>query len=234
MRVLRTLLFCGMCCLSAQAGNITYSTPTGSSVNGGPVDAKAVFSISNGMIDVKLVDLLMNPKDAGQLLSDLSFTVGGGGSLSGASLGSSMGQEISVGSTGIPTLGSTVATGWGFKTSGTTIATLDVLGTSTAPEHLIIGPAGPGNTYSNANRSIAGNKPHNPFLNGVATFVITGSGITAGTTITSATFSFGTTPGMNVSGTPSTVPEPSAELLLGLGTLGLMGLATASRKLIST
>jgi hypothetical protein len=32
----------------------------------------------------------------------------------------------------------------------------------------------------------------------------------------------------------ATVPEPGAELLLGLGTLGLMGLATASRKLIST
>lgn len=30
-----------------------------------------------------------------------------------------------------------------------------------------------------------------------------------------------------------TVPEPTAELLLGLGTLGLMGLATASRKMIS-
>jgi hypothetical protein len=223
-----------MCCLSAQAGNITYSTPTGSSVNGGPVDAKAVFSIRDGMIDVTLVNLLANPKDAGQLLSDLSFTLGGGGSLSGATLSNSSGQEITVGSTGSFTLGSTVPTGWGFSKSGTTTATLDVLGTSEAPKHLIIGPPGSGNTYSNANGSIAGNKPHNPFLNGSATFVIAGSGITASTTITSATFSFGTTPGMNVSGTPTTVPEPSSSLLLGLGTLGLMGLATASRKLISS
>ena len=37
---------------------------------------------------------------------------------------------------------------------------------------------------------------------------------------------------VNISQT--TVPEPSTELLLGLGTLGLIGLATASRKLIST
>ena len=229
MRVLRTLLFCGMCCVWAQAGSVTFSTPSGSSINGLPVDAKAVFSISKGVIDITLINLQANPTSVAQLLSDLSFTLGGGGSLSGASLGSSMGQEITVGSNGSFTLGSTVSTGWGFNA---TTATLDVLGTSTAPMHLIIGPPGPGSMYSNANGSIAGNKPHNPFLNGGAMFMIIGSGITAGTTITSATFSFGTTSGMNVTGTPS-VPEPSTQLLLGLGTLGLMALATATRKLIS-
>ena len=229
MRALVTLLFCGICCLSAQAGSFTYKTPAGSSIGGHPVDATAGFSISNGMIDVTLTDLQANPTSVGQLLSDLSFTLGGGGSLTGASLSNSSGQEITVNSGGSFTLGSTVGTGWGFTPSGTT-ATLDVLGTSTAPTHLIIGPPGPGSMYSNANGSIAGNKPHNPFLNGSATFVITGPGITSSTTITSATFSFGTTSGMTVEGTP--VPEPSAQLLLGLGTLGLMGLATASRKLI--
>src|SRR5215469_12730945 len=94
MRILRTLLFCGMCCVCAQAGNVTYITPSGSSVAGGPVDATAVFSISNGMIDVTLSNLLVNPKDVGQLLSDLSFTLGNGGSLSGASLSSSLGTEV--------------------------------------------------------------------------------------------------------------------------------------------
>jgi len=227
MRVLRTLLFCGMCCVCAQAGTFSFSTPSGSSINGLPVDAKAVFSVSNGVIDVTLINLQANPTSVAQLLSDLSFTLGGGGSLSGASLGSSMGQEITVNSGGSFSLGSTVGTGWGFNA---TTATLDVLGTSTAPMHLIIGPPG-ASGYSNANGSIAGNKPHNPFLNGGAMFVITGSGITAGTTITSAIFSFGTTSGMTVKGTP--VPEPSAQLLLGLGTLGLMALAAVSRKLIS-
>jgi len=235
MRVLRVLLFCGMCSLFAQAGNVTYITPSGSSVSGGPVDATAVFSISNGMIDVTLSNLQVNPTDAGQLLSDLSFTLGNGGSLSGASLSSSTGQEITVNKGGSFSLGSTVGTGWGFKTSGTTTATLDVLGTPTGPMHLIIGPPGPGGTYSSANGSIAGNKPHNPFLKGSATFVITGSGITSSTTITSATFSFGTTEGAaTVGGVPRSVPEPSAQFLLGLGIVGLMGLATASRKLIAT
>ena len=233
MRVLRTLLFCGMCCVCAQAGNVTYITPSGSSVAGGPVDATAVFSISNGMIDVTLSNLLVNPTDVGQLLSDLSFTLGNGGSLSGASLSSSLGTEVTVNADGSFTAGPSVSSGWGFKTGGATTATLDVLGTSTAPSHLIIGP--PGTTgYSNANGSIAGNKPHNPFLNGSATFVITGPDITSSTTITSVTFSFGTTEGAaTVGGVPRAVPEPSAALFLGLGILGLMVLATTSRKLIS-
>ena len=233
MRVLRTLLFCGMCCVWAQAGSVTYSTPAGSSVSGLPVDAEAVFSVSNGMIDVTLTNLQGNPTSVAQLLSNVSFTVGGGGSVSGASLSTSSGQEIAVDSTGSFTLGSSVSTGWGL-TSGTNTAGLDVLGTSTAPTHLIIGPPGPGGTYSNANGSIAGNKPHNPFLNTSATFAITGPGITSSTTINLVTFSFGTTPGVTVNGVRGTpVPEPSAQQLLGLGTLGLMALATVSRKLIS-
>jgi len=217
----------------AQAGNVTYSTPSGSTVSGGPVDATAVFLIMNGMIDVTLKNLQGNPTSVGQLLSDLSFTLGNGGSLIGASLSSSLGQEITVNSNGSSTLGAAVPTGWAFTSSGTTTGTLNLLVTSTTPTHLIIGPPGLGSIYSNADGSIAGNKPHNPFLNGSATFAITGPGITSSTTITSATFSFGTTPGVNVNGVPR-VPEPSAALLLGLGTLGLMGLATASRKLIST
>ena len=232
MRVLRTLLFCAMCCVCAQAGDISYVTPVGSTVTGGPVDAVVGFSTSTGMsagtISISLVNLEGNPRDVGQLLSGLSFTLGNG-SLSGSSLTSSVGFEKTVNSDGSSTQGPTVSTGWGFKTSGTTIATLEVLGTSTAPTHLII--AGPGSTgYSNANGSIAGNKAHNPFLFNSATFVITGPDISP-TTISSVFFSFGTTPGHTIRG--FSIPEPSAELMLGLGTLGLMGLATASRKLIS-
>ena len=62
------------------------------------------------------------------------------------------------------------------------------------PTDLIIGPPG-GATYSNANSSIAGNGPHNPFVNQTGTFVVTVAGVTAATNITSATFSFGTTQG---------------------------------------
>jgi hypothetical protein len=38
---------------------------------------------------------------------------------------------------------------------------------------------------------------------------------------------------LNGNATPGTVPEPSAKFLLGMAALGLMGLATLSRKMIS-
>ena len=80
--------------------------------------------------------------------------------------------------------------------------------------------------YSNANGSIAGNGPHNRFLNQSALFVISLAGITDSTLITSATFSFGTTDGaLLVPSVPSTVPIPGAlplfaSRLVGLGLLG--------------
>jgi hypothetical protein len=203
------------------AGSITYVTPSGSSTTGGPVDAKASFTTGQGSLTITLVNLLANPKDVAQALSDLSFTVGNG-TLSGASQSSSSGQEITIAKGGSFSLGSTGATGWAFSNSGGgTTGLLNVLGTPIGPAHLIIGPPGSGGTYSNANGSIVGNKPHNPFLNQVATFTLNASGITAATTITSATFSFGTTKGINVHGVA--VPEPSS-LVLSMTAIGLAGI----------
>src|SRR5262245_14284878 len=79
-----------------QAGSITYITPAGSTAGGQPVDAKAEFTTSGNTLTIVLTNLEANPKSVVQNLSDLSFTIGNGGSFTGSSLTSGTGQEVSV------------------------------------------------------------------------------------------------------------------------------------------
>jgi hypothetical protein len=229
----------GFAASAAKADIVTFVTPTGSTSTGGdPISASATFTTSGGTLTIVLKDLQGNPKDVAQLISDLSFTVGHGGSLTGSAQTGATSQEITVNGNGTFSTGATLTTvaavGWVYTTSSTVDGTLDVLqGPGHAgPAHLIIGPPG-GPTYSNANGSIAGNGPHNPFLNQSATFTITGLGINDGTTVTAATFSFGTTEGASlIPGVLSTTPAPTPPaFVLGLiGAAGLFAMQTWTRK----
>jgi hypothetical protein len=213
------LLICAFA-VTSHASSITFTTPTGATIGGQPVSASATFMTSANTLTVTLTDLLANPTDVGQLLSDLFFTLSNGSTA--GTLTSSSGQELTVAGNGTFTTGvGTVSTGWALSPSGGSLL-LNVLGTAIGPAHTIIGPPGPGGTYSNANGSIAGNGPHNPFLNQTATFVITDNTITAATTVTAATFSFGTAAGSNVPGVPTIAPEPTTLVSLG-GALLLLG-----------
>lgn len=205
----------------ALASTITF-IGSGTSSAGDAENSSAIFVTGAGTISVTLNDLLSNPTDVAQNLSDLLFTLSNGSTT--GTLTTSSGTELTVNSGGTYSVGSSVPTGWALSSSGGSLL-LEVLGTPEAPAHTIIGTSSngtySGGTYSNANGSIAGNGPHNPFLESGTTFTLSVPGVTAATTITAATFSFGTAAGNTLIGTASSVPEPITMLLVGAGLLAL-------------
>jgi len=216
-------------------GSSTWQTAPGAmSSADGPVSAQAVFSItSNDMLTITLTDTLVNPTSVGQLISDLFFTLS---NVTASGTMTSTGNERNVAADGSFTdVGSnSVWAGANAFTVAGGVYHLDGLGGGKGgftPAHLIIGePGGP--TYSNANSSIAGNDPHNPFISGDAVFTLNIPGINSDTSVTGVTFSFGTTPGDTAGGGghcttgcgEQTPDGGTTSLLLGFALTGL-GLA---------
>jgi hypothetical protein len=213
MKLKYSVLLTVLAASAAYANSFSFVTPTGSSTGGGPVNASAIVTTNaNGTVTIVLNDLQANPTDVAQLVSDFDFVLS-----NGATTGSGLvqgGSTIFVAGNGTTSAGP-AATGWQINNNVMGGIQIDALGGG-QPMDLIIGPPGPGGVYTAANPSIAGNGPHNPFINGQGTFTLTVAGVTAATSITSATFSFGTTAGVNIPGIPvvGSVPEPTSVLLL--------------------
>jgi hypothetical protein len=220
-----------LCGPAAFASSSTY-TAAGTSSGGETQNASATFVTGAGTVGITLKNLISNPTGVGQNISDLFFTLSNG--VTSGSLTSSSGTELTVNGNGTYSVGSTVSTGWILTFSGSSLL-LEGLGNGTqGPKHTIIGTSSngtySGGTYSNANGSIAGNVPHNPFLESGVTFSLAVSGVSAATTVTGATFSFGTTAGDTLAGTPSPVPESSTWTLLLVGVTATFGLVLLLRR----
>jgi MYXO-CTERM domain-containing protein len=121
--------------------------------------------------------------------------------------------------------GTVSPTHWALQTSGAQLLLNDLTGGQ--PKQTLIGLPNSSGVYSNANGSIAGNGPHNPFLFGPITFTLTVPGVTAASTITEVTFSFGTTVGQDVAGI---VPEPASATLIAVGLTAVAALAGLRRR----
>ena len=185
----------------AWASQTNCVVPAGATVPDGNVSAGASFTTGDGFVTVTLTDNLADPRSVGQLLSGLAFTVSGGETT--GTLGNNAADLRMVRRGGsFVDLGPS-STGWALAQNFNGGFELCVLCTDlggAGPSHLLIGPPGMSGTYEAANASIAGNGPHNPFTAGTAVFLVNVPGVTAASTITTATFYFSTTSGVSVAG----------------------------------
>src|SRR5262249_34492202 len=219
-KLLRLLAGIGICALAVQpAAAASISLSTSRSGFDGPLAAGAAFTTSAGLLSVTITNGLSPTQivSAGQTVSDLIFTLSNAPGMLGAT--SATGQLANIDADGSVTNVSGSPLRWlgqgppppcgqgTFSIVGNTI-TMEALGGG-QPSQLLL----PSSTsFTNANSSITGGQ-FNPFVVGPETFTLNLSGVTAATTITSATFSFGT--GLE---TVITVPGPIA----GAGLPGLM------------
>jgi hypothetical protein len=216
---------------AARAALITYMTPAGATVPpSSPVNATATFTTSTNQIVVALNNLIVNPTDFSQNISDLLFTVSTGQTSGTINQALSSGVSRTVNGNGSFTDNGTVSPNhWALQTSGSQLYLNDLTGGNAI--RTIIGSPGSGGTYSNANGSIAGSNPHNPFLFGPVTFTLNVAGVTDSSTITAATFSFGGTAGVNVVGVVA-IPEPAPFTSTAMGLTALAGVYALRRRLV--
>jgi hypothetical protein len=202
-----------ICALGLQpAAAVTVDFLGSGTGSDGALAATAHFTTSSGLLSVTITNMLAASqiRSAGQTVSDLVFTLSNAPGMLGATTAS--GQLANISGTGSVTnvsgdpvrwlgQGPPPPNGTGFfSISGNTI-TLEAIGGG-QPSQLLLPSS---SSFPNANASITHGQ-FNPFIVGPATFTLGLSGVTANTTITSATFSFGTGPDTFVTGVPPGVP----------------------------
>jgi hypothetical protein len=194
--------------------------------DGNPVNASATFAADSTTLTITLTNLKADPISVSQNISGLFFTFTNGETT--GTLVSSAADFIKISKQHSVTANGAGSTGWDLLTDFSGGLKLNLLGSDAVPAHTIIGPPGMDGLYDSANGSLAGNRPHNPFIDQTATFILNVP-ISQETRIDEVIFSFGTAPGQDASGTQP-VPEPASLLLIGSG-LSWLVLRNRNRRL---